>query len=503
MERDWRSAVIRLRDVKQCQSMAAEVMHLADQYLLVIASGGDVEVSRNQSTLLVREQGWCLIRPDDTYQLKKINRKGIVFSFQLFKEKEEGFFSKLDDQEFVRLEGRIDRPFDLHPFMTLDNHWRQVRFQDLLYRCLETEEVECSYGVQAVKEWIEQHPFERYRLADLATYSGLHPSYLSEAFKEQVGKTIQRFVTEVKVAEGKRMLQLTSLPMKEVAVRLGYEDEFYFSRKFKKETGVSPSKYRLNKQQKIIAYDMDVLGDLIALNHIPFGAPMHPKWTKSYYKSYQEDIPIHLSAYKANQDWRANLAQVIATKPDLVFAKRPLSQIEKNKLTAALPNVCEIEEGHWKNQLHQVAEAIGAVSEAKRFLADYQDKADECHRLVKKKRFIHPVIMRITSEGMSLYSNAGIQCVFEDVGIKWSADCQEVTMVQLAEMEPEMLWVLCLGDRKTSHFYEQLQHTTEWHALPAVRNDHVHMLASDTWFEYSASAQVRKLLFIESQLKSI
>ncbi|WP_078392738.1 helix-turn-helix domain-containing protein [Shouchella patagoniensis] len=54
----------------------------------------------------------------------------------------------------------------------------------------------------------------------------LHPSYLSEAFNEQVGKTIQRFVTEVKVAEGKRMLQLTSLPMKEVAVRFGYEDEF-------------------------------------------------------------------------------------------------------------------------------------------------------------------------------------------------------------------------------------------------------------------------------------
>lgn len=309
MERDWRTAVIRLRDVKQYRTMPVEAMHLADQYMLVVACFGNVEVSRNQSTVSLREQEWCLIQPGDTYQLKKIERVSIIFSFQLYEEREEGIFSELDDQEFSVKEGRLEQQSDINHLIERDFHWQQVEFQELLYRCLETKEVRGSYGVQAVKEWIEQHPYERYRLADLAKYSGLHPSYLSEAFKEQIGKTIQRFTTEVKMAEGKRMLQLTSYTMKEVAVRLGYEDEFYFSRKFKKETGLSPSQYRLKKQLKIIAYDMDVLGDLIALGHIPFGAPMHPKWTKSYYESYQEDIPIHLSAYKANQDWRANLAK--------------------------------------------------------------------------------------------------------------------------------------------------------------------------------------------------
>jgi AraC-like DNA-binding protein len=67
---------------------------------------------------------------------------------------------------------------------------------------------------------------------------------LNKASKAHFNKTLSDLIAERRIIEAKRELYLTSKAVKEIAFELGYEDEFYFSRYFKKKVGVSPRIFR-------------------------------------------------------------------------------------------------------------------------------------------------------------------------------------------------------------------------------------------------------------------
>ncbi len=62
--------------------------------------------------------------------------------------------------------------------------------------------------------------------------------------KKYLNQTPSSLITNRIIIEAKRELYLTSKPVKQIAAFLGYQDEFYFSRFFKKKVGVSPDTYR-------------------------------------------------------------------------------------------------------------------------------------------------------------------------------------------------------------------------------------------------------------------
>lgn len=72
----------------------------------------------------------------------------------------------------------------------------------------------------------------------------MSPVYLSFLFKQVEGVNLSDYLTEIRLGEAKRLLATTSLKTYEVAVRAGYADEKYFSRLFKKRTGLTPTEYR-------------------------------------------------------------------------------------------------------------------------------------------------------------------------------------------------------------------------------------------------------------------
>lgn len=69
-------------------------------------------------------------------------------------------------------------------------------------------------------------------------------SYLSELCKRYVGKTTQQVLLDRIILEAKRLLKYSTLSIKEIAFKLGYDDPSYFSRLYKSKTGESPLSYR-------------------------------------------------------------------------------------------------------------------------------------------------------------------------------------------------------------------------------------------------------------------
>ena len=97
---------------------------------------------------------------------------------------------------------------------------------------------------QKLKNLIEQH-FKKYHSAkDYANLLHITPKALGKIAKKHFNKSLTNLIAERIIVEAKRELYLTSKTAKEIAFELGYEDEHYFSRFFKKNTTITPSTFR-------------------------------------------------------------------------------------------------------------------------------------------------------------------------------------------------------------------------------------------------------------------
>ena len=85
---------------------------------------------------------------------------------------------------------------------------------------------------------------EKIKLESLASIAELSPNYFLSAFKKITGKTPNRYVTEIRLAEAKKRLVNTKLLMEEIAEECGFDSQAYMCYVFKKELNISPKSYR-------------------------------------------------------------------------------------------------------------------------------------------------------------------------------------------------------------------------------------------------------------------
>lgn len=95
-----------------------------------------------------------------------------------------------------------------------------------------------------LREAIEQYYRQKHAPAYYAALLNISAKALAKLTKNHFGKTLSEMIAERIVIEAKRELYLSSKPVKLIAYELGFDDEYYFSRFFKKNTSVSPQIYR-------------------------------------------------------------------------------------------------------------------------------------------------------------------------------------------------------------------------------------------------------------------
>lgn len=105
-------------------------------------------------------------------------------------------------------------------------------------------------SIEEIKAYLDSHFYEDISLARLAEQFHFSPQYISKKFKETYHKTLITYLTDLKMERAKALLSGTVLPVAEIANQLGYEDENYFSKVFKKHVGMSPFPYRKKNEIK-------------------------------------------------------------------------------------------------------------------------------------------------------------------------------------------------------------------------------------------------------------
>ena len=98
--------------------------------------------------------------------------------------------------------------------------------------------------VQNMVKYIQEHFGEGLTLATLAGEFKMSESYISSLIKKRTGKGFGEHLMEVRIQKAQEYLRTTNDSIEAIAERVGYPDYFYFTKVYKKATGISPAAYR-------------------------------------------------------------------------------------------------------------------------------------------------------------------------------------------------------------------------------------------------------------------
>ena len=98
-------------------------------------------------------------------------------------------------------------------------------------------------AVYEVQDYLHEHFGDRITLEMLAARQNISVTQLKRIFKEQTGTTIISYLTDFRIGEAKRMIQEGNLNFTQIALAVGYDNIYYFSTLFKKQTGMTLSEY--------------------------------------------------------------------------------------------------------------------------------------------------------------------------------------------------------------------------------------------------------------------
>lgn len=99
---------------------------------------------------------------------------------------------------------------------------------------------------RAVQHFNQNYPSD-ICIRDYAKSSGLSEAWFIRSFKEHMGVTPGRYLTETRISRAKDLLKSSSLNVTQAAALTGYQNPLYFSRIFKQITGMSPMEYKKQK----------------------------------------------------------------------------------------------------------------------------------------------------------------------------------------------------------------------------------------------------------------
>lgn len=329
-----------------------------------------------------------------------------------------------------------------------------------------------------------------------------HWQYTS-IFQELTGKKPLDYLTELRINRSKEWLAISNAPLRDIAHRVGFADEYYFNRRFRQTTGVTPRQYAISMRQRVLVKDWtghevhiplqplriiyygETIGDLVTLGIHPIGGNI-PNPENSLYKD--PTTIIHDVGFPFNTE-RAS-----ALEPDLIiFAnsdERQYEQISKIAPTITFNSWATLEErmlilGDWfdkkreakqwlvrhnnktKTMWQQLQSSINAGETASVFTYDHGERL---------------FVMGVTGFSTALYHPLGFRPAskIQDI-LDASQGYKEIQERSLPQYAGDRIFMLLPENKISRRAAEDMMNSTIWNKLPAVRDGYVYLVEEAKW----------------------
>ena len=140
---------------------------------------------------------------------------------------------------------------EIHSFKTVEEltYWLSkimMRFTDCVFNLTGVKHVDVIY--RAI-DYVKKNYMKKITLEEVASHVYLSPAYFSKVFKEEMNTNFNNYLNRVRIEMSKKLLLDDSISLVDISNYVGYEDQSYFSKVFKKMVGISPGKYRESRGQ--------------------------------------------------------------------------------------------------------------------------------------------------------------------------------------------------------------------------------------------------------------
>lgn len=248
-----------------------------DFWELVYVDRGAVEIKRDEETIVLRQGELVFHKPNEFHSIRALDSSPnfFVISFvcdsaamdhfvryetkldaslkpyisSIIKEAKAAYSLKKNDPYQGKLIRRSDAPVGAE-------HLIKLYLEQLLVFLVRSitdggktgvfpnkESME-THLVVAVKQLIAEHIYEPFSVSALCATLGYSKSYLSKIFRLQSGSTIADYAREKKIERAKELIREGIYNFTEISDRLAFDNPQYFSRVFKRMTGLTPTEFR-------------------------------------------------------------------------------------------------------------------------------------------------------------------------------------------------------------------------------------------------------------------
>lgn len=376
---------------------------------------------------------------------------------------------------------------------------RTLLFQELIYTIVsDVSEPDRDSKLGSVMEHVLNYINDHYHVEDLsvrsiATLHGISPSNFAGLFKKHTGATPVEYLTRLRIEKAKEAL-VPSRRVADIARKVGYRDELYFSRSFKKVVGVAPTLYmKRHSAESIMAIDPILTDYLLALDVEPVASVSydgggHIDGRLPFLADRLEHVRL-VGTYR-QPDWK----KAMEVSPRLVLGIQQHNGAYAARLSQIAPTVLISLQNDWRSLLDEVARLTERADRSKAWQRQYDNKAAEARKRLADT--IGPdrtaLVLVATAYGPRVYGGKRQlgELLYKDLGLKpprgirMDEHYRGIGPEELRSLDPEYIFLTVLNWGPCQEQKQLLKESEIWKSLRAVRANRAFEV--DSWLNNHA-----------------
>lgn len=498
---DYENQFYRYITIKElnCLALAEETIHVAHSSFAFVSRGKGT-IQRGAKTYDVETGDGLFLFANETIDIRCVNALHVYILE----------FDRIDRIELETIGTRKSRLVKVNYMATVVSLCEQliqmkteIRFPstyfkeqslffELMYRIVSEGETEANImmkSLQATIEYMEANYMNDIKVNELPAMAGLTPSSYCRSIKKRTGHSPSALLANIRVKHAKERLEKQSTSLKDIAQSVGFQDELYFSRVFKKIEGVSPTIYKKRSQKRIAVVSHLFLQDhLLALGIVPVAAPSFP----SYYQT-GSGFPTYLhpqlkGTAPLNLERELNLEDVTKTDPNMIIHMN----LQHHQKQVIPWNQADSEHvfidwfSSWTDYQLKIAKLVNKENEADAIMtkmATIEKQAKDSLKDVSRKGTW--AVIRIISGDVRLYGVDGhalTELFYQKLGFMPADGLAHPSYIshgleQLVRIDPDRILIIWSSQQDVNDVKKQLL----WQQLKAVKEQEVYWPRSEEW----------------------